>query len=112
MDKIGIGNRIEEAREYAKIKRPSFAKKIDPPQTYQTIRAWENGEHTPELRKLFQIATLTKVRLPWLICDSGPMTVSDGEPIPADVLTASLRAMPPDERLRVISEAIGNSDLS
>lgn len=107
---VELHERIQKARERAALSRRQLGERLDPPVTYQTVRTWElppsNQEATtPRLDKFHQIAKITGVRLEWLLAEAGPMSLGGGDPIPADVLATSLRALSPEQRAKVIADA-------
>ncbi len=104
-DKQGYADRIERARKHKKMPRRHLGERMDPPVSYETVRSWETGKHIPELFRLYQIRDLTGVRLAWLLADSGPMLPTEAPVISGDVLAASLRALSPEERAKVLADA-------
>ena len=103
--------RIAKAIEHSKLPFKRVGQKIKPkPVSYETVRCWTTGEHSPKtLDRFFQLADITGVRRAWLILELGPMLEEDIAILSPEEVAASLRAMPPNERASVIADAIGGA---
>lgn len=98
---MDIHERIERARETAGINRKAFSRMFKPPVSFETVRGWEEGLHTPRPPKLRAIATLTGVRYEWLVAEAGPMRTGEADLklVTINDVAAQVRRMSREERL-------------
>jgi ribosome-binding protein aMBF1 (putative translation factor) len=95
--------RIEAARKHAKLARKVFAKRFDPPVSYETIRQWESAQAEPRADKYDQMERITGVRASWIFSGTGPMLVGD-ETLTVDEILDLIRPMPEADRWRLVGE--------